>query len=293
MRKTTAKYDKQEWIGKKFGRLTVKEIIRVQDSAGRWGWRWICDCDCGNTITATPSRLVCGGQESCSQCKSNLHKCIKHGESHTKLFYTWCRMRNRCNNPKDKRYAQYGGRGIKVCDEWNNDYEPFAKWSRENGYSEELSIDRIDNDGNYCPDNCRWADDKTQQRNKSTNHYVEIDGEKKALSEWCEIYGADYSIVHSRITYRHWEPKRALETPSGGKGANGQTYDPSTRAKPVERKYHIERRYVDVDGEHLSLKAACRKLGLPYKAVHLRITRYGMTVEEAISRPFEHKEERQ
>jgi len=293
MPKGNPKYDKQEWIGRKFGRLTVNKILHERDSAGRSLLLWECECDCGNVIKAHPSRLVLGVQSSCTCIRKECGKdFFKHGKSRTRLFYIWASMRERCRNPNNSRYENYGGKGVKVCDEWS-EYKPFEEWALNNGYREDLTIDRIDVDGDYCPANCRWADAKTQQRNKTTNHYVEIDGETKTLAEWCEIYGADYNVVHSRIKYYDWEPKRALETPSGGKGANGQTYDPSTRAKPVERKYHIERRYVDVDGEHLSLKAACRKLGLPYKAVHLRITRYGMTVEEAISRPFEHKEERQ
>ena len=282
------KYSNPDWIGKKFGKLSVLEIVRDRDSSGNSRIMWKMRCDCGNEIIIAPSKVTTSGQKSCicSKSESARKNSTIHGESHTRLFSIWVNMRDRCNNPKNKRYHRYGGRGISVCEEWNSDYKPFADWSRSNGYSDELTIDRIDVNGDYCPDNCRWVDMKTQQRNRSDNRLVGINGETKTLAEWCEQYGTSYSMVFNRIVNMGWEPERAIKTPSGGLGANQVTFHPELAKKEVERKYHIVNRYVDVDGEKLSLRAACEKMGIPYKAVHLRITRYGMTVEEAISKPF-------
>ena len=101
-------------------------------------------------------------------------------------------MKSRCLNPKNDRYKDYGGRGIKICDEWLGKYvgfNNFCKWAFENGYSESLTLDRIDNDGNYCPENCRWADTITQRRNSRRMKYITIGNETKCLKDWCEYYG--------------------------------------------------------------------------------------------------------
>lgn len=284
----TRKYDNPEWIGQRFGRLTVVGAVPYADSAGRKQIRWKTRCDCGNETLVVPFKVVSGETRSCGclSLEMSRERFTKHGEAHTRLFYTWVGMRDRCNNPRNKRYENYGGRGITVCEEWENSYEAFAKWARENGYADNLTIDRIDVDGNYEPSNCRWADLKTQMRNRTDNHYITIDGVTRPLVEWCEIYGQKYSVVHSRITALGWDAKDALERPNGGSSANQVTYHPEKAKKPVQRKYRINRRYYEVDGEMLPLKVACERLGLPYKAVHLRITRYGMTVEEAIRKPF-------
>jgi len=117
-----------------------------------------------------------------------------------KLYKAWHAMLNRCNNPKNKYYSRYGGRGICVCDEWN-DYIKFAYWAFENGFSENLSIDRIDNDGNYEPDNCRWVTMKVQHNNRSGNRLITINGITKTVSEWCDEYDINYNTVLQRMKY--------------------------------------------------------------------------------------------
>ena len=282
------KYSNPDWIGQKFNRLTVINVVRDRDVSGRSQIRWKLRCDCGKEILLAPYKAVSGTQKSCG-CLAReeaKERATIHGESHTRLFYIWVSMRDRCNNPKNKRYDRYGGRGIKVCDEWQKEYAVFATWAREHGYSDELTIDRIDVNGNYEPSNCRWVDLKTQERNRTDNRLITIGDETKTLAEWCEIYGNNYGMVYNRIANLGWDAEKAIKTPSGGTGANQTTYHPELAKKPVQRKYHIQNRYVVIDGETLPLKAACERLGLPYKAVHLRVTRYGMTVEEAISTPF-------
>lgn len=118
-------------------------------------------------------------------------------------------MKNRCYNPHVTYYYRYGGRGIGVCDTWRYDFEAFEKWSFENGYTDELTIDRINNDGNYCPDNCRWVDHATQANNRSSNVVIEYNGEKHNLAEWAEIIGIKYKTLHNRY-YSGWDTKRML-----------------------------------------------------------------------------------
>ena len=110
-------------------------------------------------------------------------------------------MKKRCYNPHDARYDRYGGRGITVCDEWRNDFKAFYKWALENGYADNLTIDRIDNNKGYFPDNCRWADAETQCRNRVSNINITIGNATKTLTEWCEIFELDYSTIHAR--YMH------------------------------------------------------------------------------------------
>ena len=113
---------------------------------------------------------------------------IVHGFSttHPKLFLVWETMRNRCNNPHREKYKDYGSRGICVCEEWNNSAQNFCEWALSNGYKEGLQIDRIDNDGNYCPENCRWVTPKENSRNRRNTKYLTLNGITKCVSEWCE-----------------------------------------------------------------------------------------------------------
>lgn len=129
-----------------------------------------------------------------------------HHESHTRLHNIWCSINTRCRHHK-----RYAGRGIKKCEEWN-DYENFAKWANENGYADNLTIERIDVDGPYSPENCKWIPIEEQARNRSTTHWVDFNGERISLAEACERLNMPYKLVHYRI--RHgWSEERALHTP--------------------------------------------------------------------------------
>ena len=127
-----------------------------------------------------------------------------------KLYKAWHSMIDRCDNPKNKWYMRYGGRGIVVCDEWKK-YVSFAIWSLNNGYEEGLSIDRKDNDGNYSPTNCRWVSIKTQQNNRCSNRLITINGETKTVSEWADKYDINYNTVLQRMKYG-MNPVTALTT---------------------------------------------------------------------------------
>lgn len=123
-----------------------------------------------------------------------------HGGKHEPLYRIWCAMKQRCLNPNNKRYASYGGRGIAICSEWLNDYSAFREWAVANGYEndKDLSIDRIDNDGNYEPSNCRWADKITQANNKSNNIVITYEGKTQTLRKWSEETGINADTLYHR-----------------------------------------------------------------------------------------------
>lgn len=133
----------------------------------------------------------------------------KHGLKNTRLFSIWCNMKSRCGNPNTTNYNRYGGRGITVCDEWKNDFQAFYDWSISHGYADDLTIDRIDNDEGYSPDNCRWVTCKRQSINRCNNHIVTINGVSRCLVEWCNDYGISYKTVRDRLK-RGWTYEDAL-----------------------------------------------------------------------------------
>lgn len=136
----------------------------------------------------------------------------KDGRKNTRLYSIYNNMKTRCYNAKSQFYHRYGGRGITMCEEWRNDFQVFYNWAMSNGYSDELTIDRIDNNGNYEPDNCRWVDNRTQAVNKRTNHLVTIEGVTKSLKEWSEIFCINYQTVQDRLK-RGWSEEKALKSP--------------------------------------------------------------------------------
>jgi len=140
----------------------------------------------------------------------------KRNSSENRLYRIYKAMKSRCYNKNAPNFPDYGGKGIYVCDEWLNNYDAFCKWSLENGYNDTLSIDRIDNNGCYSPDNCRWADRFTQQRNTSRNKYIVINGISKTISEWCELYDINLHTFYGRIR-EGWSELDALTYPSKGK----------------------------------------------------------------------------
>lgn len=145
---------------------------------------------------------------------------ITHGMSKTRIYQIWTDLKRRCYNPKNKRYNRYGGRGIRVCEEWRNDFQSFYDWSMEHGYSENLSIDRIDVDGNYEPSNCRWITMKEQQRNTSRSRFVTANGQTKTVAEWSEITGIRQDVIKDRLNKLHWSEQDSVTIPTmrmGGK----------------------------------------------------------------------------
>lgn len=149
----------------RFGKLVVLERSEPYICPkGRKRTRWKCLCDCGNISIAQTSKLTTGNTKSCGCGKIGNN--FKHGLRNTRLYRIWANMKTRCYNTNDNHYERWGGRGITMCDEWKNNFKPFYDWAMTNGYSDDLSIDRVDNNGNYEPNNCRWATVKEQNNNK-------------------------------------------------------------------------------------------------------------------------------
>ena len=197
--------------GKRFGRLTV--VSRAENSkSGKT--RWHCKCDCGNECVVHGDSLKSGNTKSCGCVRReyNHNKATTHGMSGTPLFAVWWAMISRCKNPNNKSYKNYGGRGIRVCDEWTHSSK-FFEWAIKNGYAEGLTIERIDVNRGYEPNNCKWIPKEEQARNKTNNRMIEINGERKCLAQWCEEYSVDYFMVHQRICKLGWSPEKALNTP--------------------------------------------------------------------------------
>jgi len=160
--------------GKKISRLLVVRDTGKRSSNGFIVW--LCRCDCGNFAEVRADCLKKGSTRSCGClrkeiAKENMRKLginrYKHGDSKIRIYRIWCHILSRCLNPKHKKYRYYGGRGIKVCPEWRNDYLAFKHWALANGYKENLTIDRINNDGNYGPNNCQWL---TKSDNSRKGH---------------------------------------------------------------------------------------------------------------------------
>lgn len=198
--------------GRKFGNLTVIERVG-RDKSGCVLWR--CKCDCGNDFITTSTYLRRGHSTNCG-CKSQEKRRGKiktHGMTGSKIYSVWKNMRNRCSNPQNRKYRIYGARGISVCDEWEESFSAFYEWAMSHGYKEGLTIDRIDNDGNYSPENCRWVTNKEQQNNKRNNNFLTINGATKTLKEWSEEIGINYSTLRNRIYISNWPIEKALSVP--------------------------------------------------------------------------------
>jgi hypothetical protein len=137
---------------------------------------------------------------------------VFHGDSKTPIYHVWHAMISRCRNSKHKAYYNYGGRGIKVCKEWC-DYLTFREWAVNNGYDESLTLERIDTDGNYCPENCIWATMKRQQNNRRNNHLITHNGETKTITEWASALGINENTLRSRIIKCKWGIEKAFTSP--------------------------------------------------------------------------------
>lgn len=201
--------------GQKFGRYTV---IKLHDKrANRGQTLWVCRCDCGNERLVMSQNLTRGNSKSCGcLCRENTSKANStHRLTKHPAYKSWLSMRKRCYGNDPHAYKYYGSRGIKMCERWNK-FENF--WEDMNStWKDGLEIDRIDNDGNYCPENCRWATRKEQVRNTRFTHWVEFKGQRKSVAEWSEITGIPYGTLHSRV-YTGWTGERALTQPIRDRG---------------------------------------------------------------------------
>lgn len=200
--------------GQRFGRLKVMKFCGTDH---RKHAVWMCKCDCGNIDPVRSYDLRAGKITSCgcyhNECAKFNH--TKHGKSGTKLYYVWKSMKQRCENVNSRDYRIYGENGVCVCDDWRSCYETFYDWAMRSGYEEGLTLDRIDSNGNYCPENCRWATPKVQSNNTCRNRLITYKGETHTMSEWASITGINYSTLRARLNMYKWSVERALTT--GGK----------------------------------------------------------------------------
>lgn len=204
------------WInvntGDRYGRLTVLgEVGRDKHNKRCLS----CLCDCGNTTVVELNSIRTGNTTSCGCYALEVSRKINttHGKTKTCLYNSWRGMKDRCINPNSTNYSNYGGRGIKVCDEWQV-FDEFLKWAINNGYVKGLSIERINNNGNYEPGNCRWATRIEQNNNRRTNHMITFNGKTKSTTEWSRITGINYRTLKSRLE-TGWTVEDALLTPTG------------------------------------------------------------------------------
>lgn len=192
--------------GKRFGRLTVIKRVYIN---GNHNTHWLCKCDCGNETVVESNHLKRGDTKSCG-CLTK-KRSTTHGFSKTRLYSIYYKMKERTINEHDTAYQYYGGRGIKVCDEWINDFKAFYEWAIDNGYKDGLTIDRIDTNGNYEPSNCRWSTRKEQANNRRTNKNISYNGETHNLKQWSEKLGINYGTLKARINRYHWTIERAFK----------------------------------------------------------------------------------
>ena len=192
--------DKFDLTGKKFGYWTV--IGKDETIHNSQNTRWICKCECGTVRSILRFTLVNGRSQSCGCRVSEKRKGINktHGMSKTRLYHEWLSMRRRCKNPNDKSADSYYNKGITVCDEWNDSFESFSLWALANGYNDRLTIDRIDNEKGYTPDNCRWITNEEQQRNRTNTVVILYNGEKWCLRTLFIALGFPYKLAHQRYT---------------------------------------------------------------------------------------------
>lgn len=233
--------------GQKFGKLTILNDYR-RDKGLTY---WLCRCDCGDSIDKyiQYNNLKSGSTVSCGCIRDEIDINKKHGYAGTRIYTIWKNMIRRCINPKNSAYPDYGGRGIKVCSEWlieDNDegLRNFVNWANTSGYEDNLTIDRIDVDGDYEPCNCKWSTYQEQMNNKRNNVYIEINGTSKTLAEWARFSELPLKRIHSRIS-RGWKgqdiikpiTERVAKKQSGI--SNIHWYEPTKRWAVKIQKNHL------------------------------------------------------
>lgn len=257
-------------MNKRFGNWVVIERgpYREFHSSNKKYDTWVCRCDCGNQKIIFGCNLRGGHSRSCGCLYKEMFgkgKNFKHGLSNTRINHCYTSMKGRCYNNKNRQYKNYGARGIKVCDEWlgENGLQNFYNWAMANGYRDDLSIDRIDVNGNYCPENCRWATIKQQNNNKRTNRVVEYNGEEHTIKEWSEIIGMRYRTLRNRILSKNWTIEEAM-------------------TKEIKKWNPQKSRIIEMNGEKHSLSEWARIKGIRQDTLHLRL-KAGWSVERALT----------
>ena len=199
--------------GLRYERWTVLEYMPTVRKDGKLRSAYLCRCECGNEAVIDANNLTRGKSKSCGCLRNELQslKQRTHLESHSKLYGVWTAIKRRCYNKNSKEFYRYGGRGICMCEEWRSSYEAFRDWMLSKNYTEDLTIDRIDNDGDYTPDNCRLVTMKEQCNNRSSNRVFTWNGETHNVTEWSHIVGIPATKIFCRL-YNGWSFERAITT---------------------------------------------------------------------------------
>lgn len=251
---------KMDIVGQKFGRLTALEPAPKK--------KWLCRCECGRTVLVVRASLLKGGTRSCGCLRREVAargmgpRMRRHGLSHLPECGIWRGMLDRCYNPRSRYFANYGGRGIEVCDRWRNDVAAFITDMGPRP-SDAHSIDRIDNDGNYCPDNCRWATRIDQANNSRWNHVVTFRGETKTLAQWGRELALDPDVISERLV-RGWSIERALTSKKGSRRQDA--------------------RLLSLRGETKTITEWARATGIGRTTIGMRLDQ-GWTPERALTTP--------
>ena len=197
-------------IGQTFGRLTVIAEGETRElSNKRKQYYWLCQCNCGSKPKEINQNCLLNGETiscGCYHSEHNHEYGFKHGMSNTRIYTIWSGMIQRCCNPNAKNYPRYGGRGITICEEWK-EFKNFYDWSKISGYTDNLTIERLDNNGNYCPEKCTWITKQKQMRNTRRNKFIEYGGKVHCVSEWAEILGINPEKLFYRL-YNGWPIKK-------------------------------------------------------------------------------------
>lgn len=205
-----------ELSGNTYGRLTV--IERCENDISSYGTvrsKWLCRCSCGNEVKVIGQHLKNGNTKSCGCLKidKTIERSYRHGEGKSRLYQIYYAMIGRCKNKNVINYKNYGGRGISVCDEWlgENGFINFREWSLNNGYGPDLSIDRIDVNGNYEPNNCKWSTKYEQMNNTTRSKFVTIGNETRTVAEWSRISGVKSATIYYRLKMASRQKKPFLQ----------------------------------------------------------------------------------
>lgn len=196
-------------IGDKYGRLSILNEVESK----KWKRYFLCKCDCGNETVVSLDNLRSGHTQSCGCLRSDTTTIIKtkHGLYGSRLYRVWADIKKRCLNSKHHSFKDYGGRGIILCNEWK-EYLPFYNWAMANGYQENLTIERIENNGNYEPGNCKWIPQSEQGKNTRANKIITYNEQSKPLCTWAKELGIKYDVLQLRLS-RGWSIERAFNTP--------------------------------------------------------------------------------
>lgn len=202
----------KDLTGEKFGRLTV--VKRIEDHyypSGRHDVQYRCMCDCGNAVNVLGIHLRSGHTSSCGCYRQEVsrEKMTTHGKTNSRLYTIWKNIKGRCFYEGHDDYAYYGGRGITICSEWKDNFECFYKWAMTHGYTDDLTIERVDVNLGYNPNNCKWIPRSEQSNNTRRNIIVTMNGETHTLKQWSSILGLKYGTIASRVK-RGWTPEDAL-----------------------------------------------------------------------------------